>query len=75
MGFSPRDVKGMLSEKKRNATEAFKSWEAFKRWVMVPDTALDEHSHSRGSLTWSNVDLDPTPPEKRNWKWWNCQYS
>ncbi|QIW98081.1 hypothetical protein AMS68_003599 [Peltaster fructicola] len=22
-------------------------------------------------MTWSNVDLDPTPPEKRNWRWFN----
>lgn len=56
-------------QKKENASTAFKSWEDFKRWIEVPVTALDEHSKS--NITWSNVDLDPTPPERRNWKAWN----
>lgn len=70
---SPSAVKVKLREKKRNASEAFKSWEGFKKWVMVPDTALDEHSNSKSHITWSNVDLDPTPPERRTWRWWNCE--
>lgn len=40
-------------------------------WVQVPDTALDEHGHRPKGPTWSNEDLDPTPPEKRTWRWWN----
>jgi hypothetical protein len=62
-------VREKLHEKKTNAANAFTSWDNFKQWVMVPDTALDLHSKS--SITWSNVDLDPTPPERRNWKGWN----
>lgn len=69
MGFRTANVQAKLRLKKDNAANAFRSWEGFKQWIMVPQTALDEHSKSR--ITWSNVDLDPTPPERRNWAWWN----
>jgi NCS1 family nucleobase:cation symporter-1 len=69
MGFRISSVQDKLREKKANAAGAFKSWDGFKQWIMVPETALDEHSKS--NITWSNVDLDPTPPERRTWKWWN----
>nr|POE77586.1 allantoin permease [Quercus suber] len=60
-----------LDEKAYNAKKAFSSWQAFKSWVQLPDTALDQHGHSKGGPTWSNEDLDPTPYEKRTWRWWN----
>jgi nucleobase:cation symporter-1, NCS1 family len=73
MGISARKaaVTSSLREKKQHASAAFKSWEGFKRWARVPETALDEHNTNKGGMTWSNVDLDPTPPERRNWAWYN----
>jgi nucleobase:cation symporter-1, NCS1 family len=73
MTIIPSVIQARVVEKRRNATQAFKSWDEFKKWVMVPDTALDEHSHTKGGITWSNIDLDPTPPERRTWRWWNCK--
>lgn len=64
-------AKASAMEKKKNAVNAFKSWDNFKQWVLVPDTALDRHSNGETGQTWSNVDLDPTPPEKRTWR---CKY-
>ena len=52
-------LKAKFVEKKNNVRDAFKSWEAFKTWIMVPDTALDEHGHTGSKITWSNIDLDP----------------
>jgi NCS1 family nucleobase:cation symporter-1 len=75
MKFSPSTVKARALEKKRNAVNAFKSWDNFKQWVIVPDTALDQHGHAGSRMTWSNVDLDPTPPHKRTWSWYNCKLS
>jgi NCS1 family nucleobase:cation symporter-1 len=73
MVLSLEEIKAKLGEKRINAVGAFSSWAAFKKWIVVPDTALDEHSHSKNRMTWSNVDLDPTPESKRNWRWWNCK--
>jgi len=40
--------------------------------LQVVDTPLDIHSHTtRPTVTWSNEDLDPTPPHKRTWRWYN----
>jgi len=64
-------AKASAMDKKKNAVNAFKSWDNFKQWVLVPDTALDRHSNGETGQTWSNVDLDPTPPEKRTWR---CKY-
>ena len=61
------DVQYLAADKASNAKHAFTSWAAFKQWVQVPETALDVH----GAKRWSNEDLDPTPPEKRNWRWYN----
>jgi hypothetical protein len=71
--LSTTKVTARFRQRRDNAKGAFKSWGAFKEWVMVPDTALDVHGHSRSGITWSNVDLDPTPPERRTWRWWNCK--
>jgi NCS1 family nucleobase:cation symporter-1 len=75
MVISPRTVKEAILQKRKNAAEAFTSWEGFKIWVMVPDTALDKAGNKGSSIMSSNVDLDPTPPERRTWRWWNCKKS
>jgi phage terminase large subunit GpA-like protein len=66
--MTSQTAKASAMEKKNNAVNAFKSWDNFKQWVLVPDTALDRHSNGETGKTWSNVDLDPTPPEKRTWR-------
>jgi len=71
MKLSRSEIQAKIGEKVYNAKRAFISWEAFKSWVQVQDTALDQHGHRRAGPTWSNEDLDPTPPEKRTWRWWN----
>ncbi len=50
---------------------AFQGRENFKNFIQTHDTALDKHGHLDQSQRWSNEDLDPTPPEKRTWRWWN----
>lgn len=40
-------------KKLANAKYAFTSWQAFKWWVQVEDTPLDEHGH-KSKVTWSN---------------------
>jgi len=65
------DFREQASHKADNARHAFTSWTAFKSWIQVHDTPLDEHGHRQSGPTWSNEDLDPTPPEKRNWRWYN----
>lgn len=50
---------------------AFRSREGFMYAVKVHDTALDKHGHPGSKSTWSNEDLDPTPPHKRTWRWYN----
>lgn len=59
------------AEKISSARRAFMSWHNFVEWIQVHDTALDQHGHKKTGPTWSNEDLDPTPPEKRTWRWWN----
>jgi nucleobase:cation symporter-1, NCS1 family len=66
-------AKAALLQKKANAAKGFTSWQNFKAWIMVPDTALDKAGNSGSRITWSNVDLDPTPPERRTWRWYNCK--
>jgi NCS1 family nucleobase:cation symporter-1 len=51
--------------------DAFRSREGFKYFIETRDTSLDKHGHNDSPQTWSNEDLDPTPPEKRTWRWWN----
>lgn len=71
MRFSRSEIKAKADEKIYNAKRAFTSRQAFKEWVQVQDTALDQHGHPQKGPTWSNEDLDPTPPEKRTWRWYN----
>ncbi|TGO82803.1 hypothetical protein BPOR_0755g00040 [Botrytis porri] len=62
-------LKAQSAEKVGAFKNAFKSRQNFMDYVTVQDTALDRHSGS--NKVWSNEDLDPTPPEKRTWRWWN----
>jgi len=39
---STTEVKALVHEKQQNAQRAFQSWQGFKNWVQVSDTALDE---------------------------------
>lgn len=71
MSSKIQTLKLRSAEKKENAARAFTSWQAFKNWAQVHDTALDQHGHRPSGPTWSNEDLDPTPAEKRTWRWWN----
>lgn len=66
-------LRAVAHQKAYNAKRAFTSWQGFKDWVAVSDTALEEHSgHRPGSgYQWSNQDLDPTPSPKRTWAWYN----
>ncbi|KAG0647479.1 Allantoin transport [Hyphodiscus hymeniophilus] len=65
------EFKVVAAEKFMVFKNAFRSKGGFKYFIETHDTALDQHGHpeSRGRL--SNEDLDPTPPEKRTWRWWN----
>jgi len=57
------DLRSVVREKTYNASIAFTSWHDFKAWLQVPRS-------DGGSHRWSNEDLDPTPAEKRNWRWY-----
>lgn len=79
MSAKLQQLKAKTAEKKESIRYAISSWGAFKESVKVHDTALDQHSHREDGPTWSNEDLDPTPPEKRTWSWYNyvifCAYA
>lgn len=47
MSSKLQELKAAASEKKADARHAFTSWAAFKEWVQVRDTALDEHGHAK----------------------------
>ncbi|KAH8758143.1 uracil permease-like protein [Hyaloscypha finlandica] len=61
----------MLGAEATTFKNAFRSREGFKFFIETHDTALDKHGHPGTKQPWSNEDLDPTPPEKRTWRWWN----
>lgn len=63
-------IKAAAATKATNFRNAFRSWEEFRFWIQTQDTPLDEHGNAKNA-TWSNEDLDPTPPDKRTWRWWN----
>ena len=42
MRLSVNEIKVKANEKVYNAKKGFSSWEGFKQWVRVPDTALDQ---------------------------------
>jgi hypothetical protein len=59
--------RAMLGAKATTFKNAFRSREGFKFFIETHDTALDKHGHPGTKQSWSNEDLDPTPPEKRTW--------
>ncbi|KAI9737082.1 MAG: hypothetical protein M1834_000672 [Cirrosporium novae-zelandiae] len=63
MRYSDQSLK--LKARLQEFRGAFKSRQAFLHSIQTNDTSLDQHGHT-GSTTWSNEDLDPTPPEKRS---------
>ncbi len=63
--------KARTSARAQAFKHAFTSPQAFHRYIQTSDTELDAHGHPGSKTTWSNVDLDPTPPAKRTWRWWN----
>jgi len=64
------EVKASVAAKQRNLKHAFSSWHNLHEWIQVGDNSLDQ-GDKHGTSTWSNEDLNPTPPEKRTWRWWN----
>ncbi|KAL9563786.1 hypothetical protein ACKAV7_012175 [Fusarium commune] len=50
-------------------TAPFQSKEAFVNFVRTSETA--DGQTRVGNERWSNKDLEPTPPEHRNWTWYN----
>ncbi|KAF2230964.1 allantoin [Viridothelium virens] len=60
-----------LERRWRALSHAFTSRSAFLNFIRTDDTDLDKHGHPGQRSSWSNEDLDPTPPEKRTWRWWN----
>lgn len=65
------EFKATAAQKFTVFKNAFRSRDGFKYFIETHDTALDQHGHPGSKATWSNEDLDPTPPEKRTWRWWN----
>ncbi|KAF4448988.1 putative uracil permease [Fusarium austroafricanum] len=47
----------------------FRSKEAFVNFVKTSETT--DGQTQVGNSRWSNKDLEPTPPEHRNWTWYN----
>jgi NCS1 family nucleobase:cation symporter-1 len=58
-------TRATLGAKATTFKNAFRSREGFKFFIETHDTALDKHGHPGTKQSWSNEDLDPTPPEKR----------
>jgi NCS1 family nucleobase:cation symporter-1 len=65
------EFRATAAEKVTVLKNAFRSREGFKYFIQTHDTSLDRHGHIGTKQTWSNEDLDPTPPDKRTWRWWN----
>ena len=70
MGLTAAGLKAKAQEKKYNARKGISSWSNFVEWIQVPEH-VDQHGQRSSGPTWSNEDLNPTPPEKRTWRWWN----
>ena len=60
-----------LKSKWKTVVHACSSWPDFLAFIRTHDTQLDSHGHPGHDSSWSNEDLDPTPPDKRTWRWWN----
>jgi NCS1 family nucleobase:cation symporter-1 len=49
-------------------TAAFRSKDAFLEAIKTPEAPSDRPTVGKGH--WTNRDLEPTPPEERNWAWY-----
>ena len=68
--LSISQLQSAAAERSRAVRRAFSSYEAFTRALEVQDTLGDGSNvqdYHRASRRWVNVDLEPTPPEKRTW--------
>ncbi|KAI9692296.1 MAG: hypothetical protein M1822_006527 [Bathelium mastoideum] len=65
------DLRNSAQQKWVALSNAFESRQSFLAFIRTDDTQLDKHGHPGKGSSWSNEDLDPTPPEKRTWRWWN----
>jgi NCS1 family nucleobase:cation symporter-1 len=52
------------------AVRARRTKEGFLRTIQTKETENMKKNEANGQGTWSNVDLDPTPPPQRNWSAW-----
>ncbi|KAJ9211054.1 hypothetical protein DTO166G4_7345 [Paecilomyces variotii] len=59
-------LKDGVQEKARAFRDTVSSKEAFVAWLQNSDSGHDSNERA-----WTNKDLEPTPPEKRNWNWFN----
>lgn len=59
-------LKDGVQEKARAFKDTVSSKEAFVAWLQNSDSGHDSNERA-----WTNKDLEPTPPEKRNWNWFN----
>lgn len=48
----------------------FQSKETFVSWLEAP-IGTEDGRPPLGDPGWSNMDLEPTPPEQRTWTWFN----
>jgi hypothetical protein len=66
------EIRASAATKATTFKDAFRSGEAFRRFIQTEESAIDEHGQVDSNKRWSNEDLDPTPPEKRTCKLnWN----
>lgn len=70
----PARAKAFAREKIQSARHATTSREAFRVWIEAPKSVRKDANGEEviaSDSQWSNEDLDPTPPEKRTWRWTN----
>jgi NCS1 family nucleobase:cation symporter-1 len=65
----------LVRAKAHSIRHAFDSREAFRTFIQSPHRLFDAQGqpilYDAHTAQWSNEDLDPTPPEKRTWRWPN----
>lgn len=59
-------LKLTVQEKAADFKHVVSSKEAFLDWLRTGNPEAQD-----GNESWTNQDLEPTPPEKRNWNWFN----
>jgi hypothetical protein len=60
-----------LADFSAKARQTLTTKEGFLRIIQTKETENMKKNEANGQGTWSNVDLDPTPPEQRNWSAWH----